>query len=145
MKVWKYPILIFLCFPFSNALISTCHILLQSSELLPLGSYPHSSTTAQLLFVESAIIINLFLFLSLEISAFNDVESGSCSSEMFPMMSWRSPILSELNLSCCLWPCCVKVSAWIFRLFLSWFIVFAFSNLILDFLEPWVKMTKKEI
>ena len=58
---------------FFSALVSARRILLQSSESPPVGSFSYSATTAQPRFVESAILINLFLFFSLEMTAFNDV------------------------------------------------------------------------
>ena len=90
----------FSVFLFFSALVSACRILLQSSESLPIGSFLYSATAAQPPYVESAILVSLFLFFSLEMTAFNDVETGSCSSEMLSMMSCRSSIMSLLN-SCC--------------------------------------------
>ena len=75
----------------------------------------YSVTAAQPPYVESAILVSLFLFFSLEMTAFNDVETGSYSSEMLSMMSCRSSIISLLNLCCSLWPFCLKVWTWIFR------------------------------
>ena len=104
----------FSVFFFFSALVSACRILLQSSESLPIGSFLYSVTAAQPPYVESAILVNLFLFFSLEMTAFNDVETGSCSSEMLSIMSCRSSIISLLNSCCNLWPFCLKVSTWIF-------------------------------
>ena len=67
-------------FFFFIALVSACRILLHSSEPFPFGSFSYSATTVQPPSVESAILINLFLFLSLEMTAFNYVETGTCSS-----------------------------------------------------------------
>ena len=70
-----------------SALVSACRILLQSSESLPIGSFSYSATTAQPPSVEFAILISLSLFFSLEMTAFNDVQTESCPSEMVSMMS----------------------------------------------------------
>ena len=61
--------------------------------------------------------LNLFLVFILEMTTFNDVETGSCSSEMLSLMSWRSSIISVLNSRCSLWPFCLKFSNWIFLFF----------------------------
>ena len=58
---------------FFSALVSAGRVLLQSSESLPIGSFSYSATTAQPTSVESAILINIFLFFSLETTLFNDV------------------------------------------------------------------------
>ena len=107
----------FSVFFFFSALVSACRILLQSSESLPIGSFSYSVTAAQPPYVESAILVSLFLFFSLEMTAFNDVETGSCSSEMLSMIDCRFSIISLLNSRCSLWPFCLKVSTWIFRFF----------------------------
>ena len=61
--------------------------------------------------------INLFLFFSLEMAAFNDVETGSFLSEMLSMMSCKSSIISVLN-SCSSQPhFCFKISTWVLRFF----------------------------
>ena len=130
MKVWKHLISIFKNFSFSVLLfllIAFSYSFLNRSQLalfcilLQLPSPPS---------VESAILINLFLFFSLEMTAFNDVETGSCSSEMFLMMSRRSFTISEF-----VWPFCLKVSNWIFPFFSLFF-----SNLVLNFVEPWLRL-----
>ena len=109
--------LIWFVFFFFNALVSACRVLLQSSESHPIGSFSYSTTTAQPPSVESTILINLFLWFSLEMIAFNDVETGSCSSEMLSLMSYRSSIIAVLNLCLSLWFFCLKVSTWILRFF----------------------------
>ena len=67
MRVCKGLISIFLYFFkfLFNAPVSACRILLQSSKSLPIGSFSYSATTAHPPSVESALLINLFLFLRL--------------------------------------------------------------------------------
>ena len=132
MRVRKYLILIFLFFFFST-LVSACRLLLQSSELLPSVSFSYSATTARPPSVEYAILSNLFLFFILKITAFNNVETGSCSSDILSLMSWRSSIITKLNSCCSLWPLCLKISTWIFRFFSAGSLPLLFSGLILDF------------
>ena len=135
----------FSVFFFFSALVSTCCILLQPSESLPIGCFSYSATTAQPPSVASTILITLFFFFSLEITAFNDVATWPCSSEMLSMMSCRSSIVSVVNSCCSLWPFCLKVSTWIFRFFSTGSLSLFFSNLVLDFQEPWVKVTENKV
>ena len=81
------PDLTFSVYFLLNALVSDSRILLQSPELLPMGSFSYCATTAQPPSVESAILINLFLFFSLEMTTFKGVENETCLSEMLSMMS----------------------------------------------------------
>ena len=84
----KAPDFDFLMFFFFNALVFAYRVLLQSFELLPICSFSYSVIIAKPPSVESAILISLFLFFSLEMTAFNDVETGSCSSETWSTMSF---------------------------------------------------------
>ena len=92
------PYFDFFVFFFFSALDSACRILLQSFESHTIGSFLYSATTAQPPSIESAILINLFLIFSWQMT----VETGTCSSEMLSMMSSGSFIISMLNLCCSL-------------------------------------------
>ena len=70
-RVWKYVILSFLCFSFSMLLF-----------LLIVFYYSHLNSSQSAHFH-----ILLQLSSPLLLTAFNYVETGSCSSEMLPMMS----------------------------------------------------------
>ena len=72
----KAPDFDFSVFFFFRALVSACHIVFQSSESLSIDSFSYSAATVQPPSVESAILINLFLFFSLEMTAFNEIETG---------------------------------------------------------------------
>ena len=71
----KAPHFDFSVFFFTNALVSVCRIFLQSSESLQVGSFSYSATTVWPPSVESAVLINLFLFFGFEMNVFNDVET----------------------------------------------------------------------
>ena len=89
------------CF-FFNTFVTAYRIILQSFELLPIVSFLFSAITSHPSSVESAILINLFLFLLI------------CSR------------LTTLKLD----------SLNFLRFFVSWFLVFVFSNFISNCLEP---------
>ena len=115
--VWKLLTLIFLYFSFSVLLfllVVFSYSNLNHSQLAPFRTLLQLPSP---LLLNPQSKINLFLFFSLEMAAFNDVETGSCLSEMLSMMSCKSSIISVLNSCCSQRHFCFKISTWVLRFF----------------------------
>ena len=146
MRVWKRLISLFLYFSFSILWFLLFVFSYSHLNCLQLDPFRILLQLPNPLLVEFAILINSFLFFTLKMTAFNDVETGSCFSEMLSMMSWRSSIISVL-IKFVLQPVTFLFKSFNldFSFFLSWFLVLVFSNLALDLLEFWVKVTKNNV
>ena len=67
--------------------------------------------------VESTVLINLFLFFSLEMTALTTLKLDPVHLRCRRWCPEDLPVISMLNSRCSLWPICSKVSTCIFRFF----------------------------